>query len=135
VRIDNEDLSISAAPNVPVESLSPPDSESHAAPPVARTVSGEMEAVALPSRTTPRSESPAPSGPEIEIDPGSEMSPSAYRTIVGAATRAAASPVSEPIPSDLRRPVFKSTWLLLMVLFVVGGVIIARWRDIAVVFH
>jgi hypothetical protein len=124
-----------AAPNVPVDSVSPADPESDAAPPVARTLSGEMEAVALPSRTTPRSEPPAPSGPEIEIDPGSELSPSAYRAIVDAAAKAAARPVSEPIPSALRRPVFKVSWLVLMVLFVVGGVIIARWRELAIVFR
>jgi hypothetical protein len=134
-RIDYDNQSSLAAPNVPVESVSPADPESHAAPPVARTASGEMEAVALPSRTIPRSEPPIPSGPEIEIDPGSALSPSAYRAIVGDAAKAAASPVSEAIPSALRRPVFKLSWLLLMVLFVVGGVIIARWRELAVVFR
>jgi hypothetical protein len=130
-RIDNEDLSVPAAPNVPVESVSPADPESDAAPPVARTVSGEMEAVALPSRNIQRSE-PAPSGPEIEIDPGSELSPSAYRAIIGA--NAKASPVSEPV-SALRKPAFNRTWLLLIALFVVGGVIIARWRELAIMFR
>jgi hypothetical protein len=121
-----------AAPRVMAESNPPPSVEEDAAPPVARTVSGEMEAVALPSRRTRESEEPEPSGPEIEIGPGSELSDPSAR-VSGAPSGAVSIPFSESLPSVAKaRP---RRWLLLAISFILIGVVIARWRDIAALLH
>jgi hypothetical protein len=131
-----EPLDMPAAPAVPVESYAPPesgaDSESEGAPPVARTHSGEMEAVALPSRTAPESE-PVVSGPEIEIDPSSELSPSAQRAVIASLSREA-TPASTPVESTAKMG-SKRGWYLLFGLFVIVGVVIARWRELQLLFR
>jgi hypothetical protein len=130
-----------AAPAVLVESGRPraPQEDSDAAPPVARTVSGEMEAVALPSRRTPESEPPesdAPtsfpselSGPSIEIGPGSEQSDG-----TGLSANASSDPRSEPLPSTVTTSAPRRLWIW-VALFVLVGIVIARWRDIALLLH
>jgi hypothetical protein len=129
-------LKVPAAPAVPVESFAPPESaaesDSDGAPPVARTYSGEMEAVALPSRTAPESV-PAASGPEIEIDPSSELSPSAQRAVIASLSREAAPP-SAPVESTAKAAP-KRGWYVLFGLFVLVGVVIARWRELQLLFH
>jgi hypothetical protein len=111
-----------------------------AAPPVARTVSGEMEAVALPSRRRIESEPPesepsefdAPegSGPVIEIEPPSELSD---RAGPGASAQRR-GPASAPLSSSKAAASSRRFWLWVAV-FVLVGITIARWRDIALLLH
>jgi len=117
-----------AAPAVPAQSGPPPRLEEDAAPPVARSISGEMEAVALPSRRARESEAPEPSGPDIEIGPGSEVSDP--RVVPSGAPPGSVSiPISEPQPSAAKSS--PRRWLLMTALFMLVGIVIARWRDIA----
>jgi hypothetical protein len=118
-----------SAPSVPIDSVLPVEAD--AAPPIKRTSSGEMEAAALPSR---RADSfrVAPSGPEIEIDPGSTLSPSVERVMSVVAQ--APNIASEPLPSGLRKPTSTLRWLLTIGLFVIVGVVITRWRDVVALF-
>jgi len=129
---EREVMEAPAAPAVAAESNPPPAAEADAAPPVARTVSGEMEAVALPSRRRVESEPPEPSGPEIEVGPGSELSdPRAIAS--GRPSGAASVPTSEPRPGAVKAS--SRRWLLVATLFMLVGVVIARWRDLAALFH
>jgi hypothetical protein len=121
-----------AAPAVQAESAPPPGDESDAAPPVARTYSGEMEAVALPSRRRSESEEPEPSGPDIEVAPGSELS-DPHVAASAAPPGSVSIPISEPQPSAARAS--SRPWLLVFALFVLVGVVIARWRDLAGLFR
>jgi hypothetical protein len=129
-----------AAPAVLVESGPPRAMEEDAAPPVARTLSGEMEAVALPSRRRPDSEPPdseppeleppEASGPVIEIDPASELS---GRAGPGASAQGR-GPASAPLSSSKAAPTSKRFWIWVAILVLVG-ITIARWRDIAQLLH
>lgn len=129
------DLQVPAAPNVPVDSMPPSEDEPDAAPPVAHSHAGELH----PSpRTAPALQKFAPdSGPEIEIDPASELSPSARRAVLASTGRNLPISenvlISEPMPGTKKGS--SRTWLLLFGLFVVLGVVIARWRDIAALFR
>jgi len=114
-----------APPNVRVDSVVLSDRDSDAAPPVERTKATELDHATRPptaSRAMPES------GPEIEIDPASELSPSARRAVLASTGRNL--PVSEEPVASVKKPPQRA-WLLMFVLFVVMGVIIARWRDIA----
>ncbi len=128
-------LEVPAAPAVPAESFAPPESgaesDSDGAPPVARTYSGEMEAVSQSSRAAP--ESAAASGPDIEIDPSSELSPSAQRAVIASLSRDVTS-TSEPVVSSAKVAP-KRSWYVLVGLFVLVGVVIARWRELQLLFH
>jgi hypothetical protein len=123
------DLRAPAAPNVPVDSMPPSEDIPDAAPPVAHSHASELDPAsrpALPSRKL------APeSGPEIEIDPASELSPSARRAVLASTGRN--PPASEPAVSTKKSSA--RHWLLLFSLFVVVGVVIARWRELAALFH
>jgi hypothetical protein len=124
-----------AAPAVQMDSNPPRAIEDDAAPPVARTLSGEMEAVALPSRRTPDSEPPASDPPEasaptIEIEPGSEQSVGPTH---GAGALAAGDAASQPVPSTTGS-VTGRFWIWVVV-FVLVGIAMARWRDIATLLH
>lgn len=129
---ESELVEAARAPAVQAESAPPPVGEEDAAPPVARTGSGEMEAVALPSRRSSSSEEPEPSGPEIEVAPGSELSdPHVVASV--APSGSISVPVSAPLPSAAKAS--SRPWLLVFALFVLVGVIIARWRDLAALFR
>lgn len=122
-----------AAPPIPADSAPPrrlqEDREGDAAPPIARTNSGEMEAVALPPRHAPDSEPPRGSGPLIEVEPASEVAISVSFDSDSARSKAAV-PGSEPMPSRLRSGTSLKPAVLLGALFVLVGVIIARWHEI-----
>jgi hypothetical protein len=117
------DLSVPAAPNVPADSLLPVDMDYEAAPPVKRTASGEMDAAALPSRWAADSLPVASSLSDIDVAPVSEFS-----------HQASANLASEPVPNAFRRS-SKRGWLITFGLFVLVGVVIARWRDLVVLFR
>jgi hypothetical protein len=123
-----------AAPAVPAESFLPAAPELGAAPPVRRTFSGEMEAAALPSRRARDSEPALASGPEIEIEPPSDLLPCAPRAVPDAA-KASSNRASEPLSTAVPKRAFGRSWLLMFALFVVVGVVIARWRELAALFH
>lgn len=126
---DASDLRVPAAPNVPVDSLPPSEDVPDAAPPVAHSHASELDPAsrpALPSRKV------APeSGPEIEIDPASELSPSARRAVLASTGRN--PPASEPVASMKKSSA--RHWLFLFALFVVLGVVLARWRELAALFR
>jgi hypothetical protein len=132
---DAPDVSLPAAPRVPLECLPSADyePESEAAPPVKRTLSGEMEAAALPSRRAFDSGPAMSSGPDIDIDLPSDRprsipaaAPPESRSVTG---------VSSELPSALRRPASRRGWLMTVGLFVIAGILIARWRELASLFH
>lgn len=125
---DASDLKLPAAPNVAVDSVPPSEDASDAAPPVAHSHASELDPASRPALPSRRLE--PESGPEIEIDPASELSPSARRAVLASTGRNL--PVSEPVSTKKSSPPY---WLLLFVLFVVLGVVIARWRDIAALFR
>ncbi len=129
VPIEEKEAPAAPAPVARAESLRPPSVDEDAAPPVARSFSGEMEAVALPSRRTPESEAPPASGPDIEVGPGSDVSDSNPTK-----SSAAPSPASTAAPSSVPNAPYKR-WLLMVGLFVLVGVVIARWREMAVWFR
>lgn len=128
-------LEVPAAPAVPMESFAPPESgaqsDAEGAPPVARTHSGEMEAVSLPSRTAP--ESAPVSGPDIEIDPSSELSASTQAAVIASLSREA-TPLSAPVESTPKLASMRG-WYVLFGLFVLVGVVIARWRELQLLFR
>jgi hypothetical protein len=119
-------LRMPAAPNLPIAGLSP---AGEAAPPIAHSHASELDPESHPA---PGSKMQAPdSGPDIEIEPISELSPSARRAVL--ASTGGNPPISEPVAS-----VTKSSprhWLLLFALFVLLGVVIARWRELAALFR
>lgn len=117
-----------AAPPIPVDSAPPRRLEEDAAPPIARTNSGEMEAVALPPRAAPDSE-PRGSGPVIEIEPASEMSISVSFDADSTA-KAPVAPASEQVPSRIQSGMSLKPALLVGALFVLVGVVIARWHEL-----
>jgi len=117
-----------AAPPIPVDSAPPRRFEDDAAPPIARTNSGEMEAVALPPRGAPDSE-PRGSGPVIEVEPASEVSISVSFDADSAA-RAPVAPPSEQVPSRIQSGMSLKPALFLGALFVLVGVVIARWHEL-----
>jgi hypothetical protein len=117
-----------AAPPIPVDSAPPRRLEEDAAPPIARTNSGEMEAVALPPRSTPHSE-PRGSGPVIEVEPASEMSISVSFDADSAA-KVPVVPASEQVPSRIQSGMSLKPALLVGALFVLVGVVIARWHEL-----
>lgn len=125
----SSDLRAPAAPNVPLDSTPPSEDIPDAAPPVAHSHASELDPAsrpALPSRQL------APeSGPEIEIDPASELSPSARRAVLASTGRN--PPASEP--AAITKKSSSRHWLILFALFVVVGVIIARWRELAALFR
>jgi hypothetical protein len=128
------DFRASAAPNVPVDSLPPPEDLFDAAPPVAHSHASELDPESPPAHAS-RKVAPE-SGPEIEIDPASELSPSARRAVLASTGRnppaPAIIPASEPVASS-KKP--SRHWLVLFGLFVVVGIIIARWRELAPLFR
>lgn len=71
------------------------------------------------------------SGPEIEIDPASELSPSARRAVLASTGRHEL--ISQP--AELAKKPALRAWLLWVGLLVVVGMVIARWRDLAALFH
>lgn len=121
------DLKAAAAPNVPVDSMPPSEDAPDAAPPVAHSHASELDPASRPALGS-RKIAPE-SGPEIEIDPASELSPSARRAVLASTGRN--PPASEPIAkkSSARH------WLISFALFVVVGVVIARWRELVALFH
>jgi hypothetical protein len=131
---DVSDLRVPAAPNVPVDSLPPPEDIPDAAPPVAHSHASELDPESRPAHAS-RKIAPE-SGPEIEIDPASELSPSARRAVLASTGRnppaADDTPGSEPVAST-KKP--SRNWLLLFGLFVAVGIIIARWRELAALFR
>lgn len=122
-----------AAPPIPVDSAPPRRLEEDAAPPIARTNSGEMEAVALPQRGAPDSE-PRGSGPVIEVEPASEVSISVSFDAESAA-RPPLAPASEQVPSRIQSGMSLKPALVVGALFVLVGVIIARWRELMQLLH
>jgi hypothetical protein len=124
----SEPAAADAAPPIPADSAPPRRLDEDAAPPIARTSSGEMEAVALPPGAAPHSE-PRGSGPVIEVEPASEMSISVSFDADSAA-RAPAEPPSIQVPSRLQTGVSLKPALLLGALFVLVGVVIARWHEL-----
>jgi hypothetical protein len=126
---DVSDLKAPAAPNVPVDSLPPSEDIPDAAPPVAHSHASELDPASRPALPSRRLE--PESGPEIEIDPASELSPSARRAVLASTGRH--PPVSEPALSTKKSSARQ--WLVLFALFVVIGVVIARWRELAALFR
>ena len=126
---DVSDLKAPAAPNVPVDSLPPSEDIPDAAPPVAHSHASELDPASRPALA---SQKVAPeSGPDIEIDPASELSPSARRAVLASTGRN--PPVSEPAASTKKSS--PRQWLFLFALFVVVGVVLARWRELAILFR
>jgi hypothetical protein len=128
-RGEASDLEAPAAPSVSVDSLPPSEDMPDAAPPVAHSHASELDPAPRPALASPKF---APeSGPEIEIDPASELSPSARRAVLASTGRN--PPVSEPVASTKKSS--PRYWLLLFALFVVVGVVIARWRELGALFR
>ena len=123
-----------AAPPIPADSAPPRRLDEDAAPPIARTNSGEMEAVALPPRSAPDSEPGSGSGPVIEIEPASEMAISVSFDS-DSPRKPQAVPLSEQVPSRLPASTSLKPALLLGALFVVVGVVIARWHELLSLLH
>jgi hypothetical protein len=117
-----------AAPPIPLDSAPPRRLEEDAAPPIARTNSGEMEAVALPPRSAPDS-GPRGSGPVIEVEPASEVSISVSFDADSAA-KAPVAPGSEQVPSRIQSGMSLKPALLVGALFVLVGVVISRWHEL-----
>lgn len=132
-RAEAEPEEADAAPPIPVDSAPPRRLEEDAAPPIARTNSGEMEAVALPPRAPPDSE-PRGSGPVIEVEPASEMSISVSFDAESAA-HVPGAPASELVPSRIQSGMSLKPALLVGALFVVVGVVIARWHELMQLLH
>jgi hypothetical protein len=114
---------------VPSGSLQPVEAVDDAAPPVAVSHASELDPASRPEQ--PSFQVEPESGPEIEIDPASELSPSARRAVLASTGRN--PPVSEAAASPKKSS--SRYWLLLFVSFAVVGVVIARWRDIAALFR
>lgn len=125
-----------AAPPIPADSAPPRRiHDEDAAPPIARTNSGEMEAVALPPRAAPHSEPTSGSGPVIEVEPSSEMSISVSFDADSASPAAPVAPGSEPMPSRIQTGTSLKPALLIGALFVIVGVVIARWHELVRFLH
>ena len=118
-----------AAPAVRADSAppsAPPPPPRHedddAAPPVARTYSGEMEAVSMPRRQR-ESDSPAGSGPVIEVEPASELS-------LPRPPDENAVPSSVVASSGGSKAMSLQRVMVVVALCVVIGVVLARWREL-----